>query len=98
MMISERKGTEDFAEERTMALRFVGIDPNTGQDNCPAVFVDEDTADLVFTGWTVTDPQTLDEVTSHSPVAAHESVVRLPARMRKIILEAVRDNEGPTVQ
>jgi hypothetical protein len=32
-----------------MALRFIGIDPNTGGDNCPAVFVDEETADLVLT-------------------------------------------------
>jgi hypothetical protein len=81
-----------------MALRFIGIDPNTGGDNCPAVFVDEETADLVFTGWTVTDPQMLGEVASHSPIAGHESVVRLPARMRAIILEAVRGSEGPAVQ
>jgi hypothetical protein len=81
-----------------MGLRFVGIDPETGGLNCPAVFVDEETEDLVFTGWTVSDTQTLAEVTRHSPVAAHETVVRLPARMRKIILEAVRDSEGPAVQ
>ncbi len=81
-----------------MSLRFVGIDPNTGGDNCPAVFVDDETADLVVTGWTVTDPQTLAEVAGHSPVAAHETVVRLPARMRTIVLEAVRDSEGPAIQ
>ncbi|MGH3157785.1 MAG: hypothetical protein ACRDNF_14580 [Streptosporangiaceae bacterium] len=81
-----------------MGLRFIGIDPATGGLNCPAVFVDEDTADLILTGWTVSDTQTLAEVTKHSPIAAHESVVRLPARMRKIILEAVRDIEGPSIQ
>jgi hypothetical protein len=82
-----------------MGLRFIGIDPATGGLNCPAVFVDEDTADLVITGWTVDDTQTLAEVAEHSPIAAHESVVRLPARMRKIIQEAVRDDsEGPAVQ
>jgi hypothetical protein len=80
-----------------MGLRFIGIDPGSREDNCPAVFVDEDTADLIITGWTVTDPQTLAEVTSHSPIAAHESAVRLPSRMKKIILEAVRDSEGPAV-
>jgi hypothetical protein len=26
-----------------MELRFIGIDPETGTDNCPAVFVEEDT-------------------------------------------------------
>ena len=81
-----------------MGLRFVGIDPETDVEHCPAVFVDEGTGDLVLTGWTVTNPETLAEVTRHSPIATHESVVRLPVRMRKIILEAVRDSEGPVVQ
>lgn len=81
-----------------MALRFVGIDPETDVQHCPAVFVDEDTGDLVFIGSTITNPETLAELTRHSPVAPHEGVVRLPARMRKIILEAVRDSEGPAVQ
>ena len=80
-----------------MVLRFVGIDPDTGGDNCPAVFVDESTGDLVFQGWTVTDPQMLTEVAGHSPIAAHESVVRLPARMRHIVEEALR-GEGPAVR
>jgi hypothetical protein len=26
-----------------MALRFIGIDPDTGGDHCPAVFIDEET-------------------------------------------------------
>jgi hypothetical protein len=81
-----------------MALRFVGIDPETNGDHCPAVFVDETTGDLLFQGGTVNDPEALAEVASHSPIAGHESVVRLPARMRQIILEAVRDSEGPAVQ
>ncbi|MGH3157400.1 MAG: hypothetical protein ACRDNF_12595 [Streptosporangiaceae bacterium] len=81
-----------------MALRFIGIDPETDVQHCPAVFVDEDTGDLVFTGSTVTNPDTLAEVTRHSPIATHESVVRMPARMSKIILEAVRDSEGSAVQ
>lgn len=73
-----------------MALRLVGIDPGTDGDHCPAVFVDEGTGDLVFQGWTVTDPQALTEAASHSPLAGNESVVRLPARMQQIVLEAVR--------
>ena len=81
-----------------MGLRFIGIDPETDGDHCPAVFVDEGTGDLLLTGWTVTNPQTLAEVTRHSSIAAHESVVRLPARMRKIILAAAGDSERPAVQ
>ena len=72
-----------------MALEFVAIDPETDTDHCPAVFVDEETGDLLFQGWTVSDPALLAEVDGHSRVADNESVVRLPARMREIILEAL---------
>lgn len=86
------------AEEHTLALRFVGIDPDTNGDHCPAVFVDEETGDLLFQGWTESDPQALTEVATHSPIAGHESVVRLPARMRHIVMEAVRGSEGPAIR
>jgi hypothetical protein len=72
-----------------MALSFIAIDPGTDGVNCPAVFVDDETGDLLFQGWTVTDPSTLAEAGSHSPVADNESLVRLPARMRATILEAL---------
>jgi hypothetical protein len=71
-----------------MALRFIGIDPDTGGDHCPAVFIDEGPGDFLLQGWTVTDPDTLSAIAGHSPIADNESVVRLPARMRQIILEA----------
>jgi hypothetical protein len=80
-----------------MALVFVGIDPDTGGDNCPAVFIDEETGDFLLQGWTVTDPGTLAEVERSSPIADNESVVRLPARMRAILQEAV-DGRSATIQ
>jgi len=89
-----------------MPLKFIAIDPDTNGDHCPAVFVEEETGDLLFQGWTVTDPAKLAEVDGHSPVADNESVVRLPARMRAIILEALSghgtavsraDSEGVTL-
>lgn len=79
-----------------MALKFLAIDPDTNGDNCPAVFLEEETGDLLFQGWTVSDPTTLAESSQHSPVADNESLVRLPARMRKIIMEAL--NDGAAVQ
>jgi hypothetical protein len=72
-------------KEKLMTLRLAGIGPGTNGDHCPAVFVDEETGDFVFQGWTVTDPVTLADVARRSPVADSESVVRLPARMRQII-------------
>jgi hypothetical protein len=80
-----------------MALRFLGIDPATNGDNCPAVFLEEETGDLLFQGWTVTDPQTLAESGRHSPIADNESLVRLPVRMRAIIMEAL-NGQGAAVQ
>ena len=80
-----------------MALRFIAIDPETDSEHCPAVFVDEGTGDMLFQGWSVTDPATLAEVGDHSPIGDDESVVRLPARMRAIILEAL-NGAGAAVQ
>lgn len=79
-----------------MTLRFLAIDPDTKGENCPALFLEEETGDLLFQGWTVTDPQTLAESGNHSPLADNESLVRLPARMRNIILEALHG--GAAVQ
>jgi len=81
-----------------MQLVFVGIDPDTNGDHCPAVFLDADTGDLLVQGPTVTDPQILAGVASHSPIADHESVVRLPARMKAIVLEAINDSERAPVR
>jgi hypothetical protein len=80
-----------------MALVFIAIDPDTGGDHCPAVFIDDETGDLIFQGWTVTDPEMLADVAEHSPIADNESVVRLPARMRAIVQEAL-NGRGATVQ
>ena len=57
----------------------------------------EETGDFVFQGWTVTDPGALADVARHSPIADSESVVRLPARMRQIILEAL-SGQAATIQ
>ena len=75
-----------------MALRFVGIDPDTPGGNCPSVWVDEATGDLLLQGWEETDEVNRAEIATRSPILDHERIVRLPARMRSIIREAV---EGP---
>ena len=79
-----------------MALRVIAIEPETDTEHCPAVFI-EDTGDLLFQGWTVADPATLTEVDGHSRMADNEGVVRLPARMRATILEAL-NGAGAAVQ
>jgi hypothetical protein len=80
-----------------VALKFIGKDPESDTNNCPAVFVESETGDLLFQGWTIDDPATLAESGQHSPVADNESIVRLPARMRAIIMEAL-NGQGAAVQ
>lgn len=72
-----------------MRLSFVGITPDTPVNECPAVFVDEDTGEFWFQGETVTDAAALAEVAAHSPIGVNESVVKLPPTMASIIMEAV---------
>ncbi len=83
-----------------MRLSFIGITPDTPDNGCPAVFVEEDTGDLWVLGETVTDPDALAEVERHSPVGAAEAVVKVPPALRSFVLEAVsgtyeRDRQGP---
>jgi hypothetical protein len=77
-----------------MALRFIAIDPNTDKEHCPAVFIEEETGDLLFQGWTVDDAATLADAATHSPLGDSESVVRLPARMRAVIMEALNAQDA----
>jgi hypothetical protein len=80
-----------------MALRFLAIDSDTNGLNCPALFLEEETGDLLFQGKVVTDPEMLAESSTHSPLGETEGLVRLPARMRAIILEAL-SGDGSAVQ
>ena len=73
-----------------MALQFYGKDPDCPGNNCPAVFRDEATGDIYLQGQTVTDPAILARLSEDSGLADSESVVKLPARMAEMILEACR--------
>jgi hypothetical protein len=73
--------------EAIMALRFVGIDPNTDTGQCPTVWVDEESAEVVVQGW-LPDEAMLAECLATGAIPATEGVVRIPARMVKILREA----------
>ncbi|WP_326777050.1 hypothetical protein [Streptomyces sp. NBC_01445] len=75
-----------------MALLFIGIDPNTGGGNCPAVWVDQpdgagEEPELVLQGW-LADAAMLERCAQDSPRPDTEAVIRIPARMVKQIREA----------
>ena len=73
-----------------MALQFYGKDPGCPGNNCPAVFRDEATGDIYLQGETVIDPTILARLSEDSGLADAESVVKLPARMAEMIMEACR--------
>jgi hypothetical protein len=68
---------------------FVGADPDSPEDECPAVLVDPVTGDFYFRGKTVTDPALVAEFGEHVAKGGDESDVWLPARMAPIIREAL---------
>ena len=76
-----------------MALRFVGIDPNTGGNGSPTVWVDDETQEIVIQGWTAGTELAAQcavlTAPGHAPgIPEGESVVRIPARMVPALREA----------
>ncbi|MFJ8209709.1 hypothetical protein [Streptomyces sp. NPDC096033] len=76
-----------------MDLKFIGIDPETGGGNCPAVWLDEKRQEIVFQGWTA-DEETTQRTRQDSPLPDTEGVVRLPYRMIEIIRKALDEAAG----
>ena len=58
----------------------------------PTVWLDEEDQSIVIQGWKITDDDTISEITATKPVPAHETVVRLPARMAPFLLEVCGDD------
>ncbi len=71
-----------------MALRFVGVDPDSPNNGSPTVWLDEDDGSIVIQGWKILDERTMCEITAAKPVLDHEAVVRVPARMASFLMEA----------
>ena len=77
----------------TLGFSFIGIDPNTGGNGSPTVWVDHETSDLVIQGWKADERTEAEcaafEVPGHAVgIPDHETVVRVPARMVPILREA----------
>ncbi|MFJ3922761.1 hypothetical protein [Streptomyces sp. NPDC090022] len=84
-----------------MALRFVGIDPNTDLEHCPTVWADEEAGELVLQGWKAgAELRATCEASSPAKgtIPDSEEVVRIPARMVPMIREACDAVERSAVQ
>jgi hypothetical protein len=82
------------AEEGTMALRFIGVGPNTPNTGSPTVWVDESDDCIVIQGLRITDEATLAEINQTKPIPDHETVVRVPRRMAPFLLEVCGGGTG----
>ncbi|MFF7632560.1 hypothetical protein ACFZB9_05330 [Kitasatospora sp. NPDC008050] len=79
--------TPDLLREALMALRFIGIDPETGDDECPTVWFDDDANEIVVQGWKA-GQELRAKCLETGSIPDTEDVVRLPARMVPILRSA----------
>ncbi|MEH0423698.1 hypothetical protein [Streptomyces sp. B21-083] len=76
-----------------MVLQFIGIDPDTGKNGSPTAWVDLETADIVLQSYTADDETRIQCVENTAPghtkgIPAHETVIRIPARLVPLLREA----------
>ncbi|MFF4602128.1 hypothetical protein ACFY12_05115 [Streptomyces sp. NPDC001339] len=86
-----------------MALQFIGIDPNSEDDESPTVWVDQEKNEIVLQGWKPNRELEAEcaafELPGHAKgIPDHEAVIRIPARMTQMIREACNAVERPEVR
>ncbi|MEV0279674.1 hypothetical protein AB0I22_25235 [Streptomyces sp. NPDC050610] len=73
-----------------MKLRFLGIVPDTGKDDSPTVWMDEDSGDLLIQSYKATEeevkaPQEGASIPGRGrEVSRHEVIVRMPKVMQAV--------------
>lgn len=84
-----------------MAVRFLGIDPETGKEGSPTVWVDDESRDILIQGWDA-DRELVAAVLDAGHGEHHantipegESVVRIPARLVPVLRRACDAAERP---
>jgi hypothetical protein len=71
------------------AVHWVGADPQSDSNECPAVAVMPETGGFLFRGKTVTDLAVITALNQHIGKADDEADIWLPARMAPLIREAL---------
>ena len=51
-----------------MALRLIGVDPDSPNNGSPTVWLDEEDQSIVIQGWKITDDATICEITATRPI------------------------------
>jgi hypothetical protein len=71
-----------------MVLRLVGVDVESPNNGSPAVWVDDEDGSIVVQGWKITSEEALAQIAVRGPIPDHETVLRLPFRMARFLIEA----------
>ncbi|MET7907653.1 hypothetical protein [Streptomyces avermitilis] len=76
-----------------MALRLIGIDPETGQSGSPTAWVDLANADIVLQSYIADDRTRTECVGNTAPghdkgIPDHETVIRIPVHLVPLLREA----------
>lgn len=76
-----------------MTLKFIGIDPETGQNGSPTFWVDTDTRDLVVQSYTADEATRQECIDNTAPghtkgIPPHETVIRIPPHLVPLLREA----------
>ncbi|WP_130798998.1 hypothetical protein [Streptomyces otsuchiensis] len=81
-----------------MRLRFLGIIPNTGKDDSPTIWLDENNGDLLIQSYRATEEEVkacaeIGSIPGHSTgVPDHEEIIRLP----KVMIQYIPRSDGGT--
>jgi hypothetical protein len=66
-----------------MALRLLGVDPDSPSGGSPTLYYDDDDDSYVIQGWKITDSVVLAQMS----IPEHETVIRFPRRMMQFFAE-----------
>ena len=80
---------QELADLTARRVVWVGADPESDSNECPAVALMPETGDFLFRGKTVTELAVITALNQHIGKADDESDVWLPARMAPLIREAL---------
>ncbi|MFD3947811.1 hypothetical protein [Streptomyces sp. NPDC058579] len=76
-----------------MSLRFIGVDPESGQTGSPTVWVDQESGEIIAQGHIADEATRAECIEKNAPghekkIPDHETVIRIPARMVPMLREA----------
>ena len=80
-----------------MALRFIGVDPDSPNTGSPTVWVDDHDDSIVIQGWRIQDAETLNGILATAPIPDHETVIRIRRRMAPYLMEVCDDGRTDDV-